>query len=75
MRQNKKGLHNFTLADQDWIGLIIFQKYCGSGLDRIQFHRIRTGFGLKNFTVRSSLIHLPVTTLSHVAPSPGHNSR
>jgi len=31
-----------------------FQKYCGSGLDRIQCHRIRTGLGLKNFTVRSS---------------------
>jgi len=32
-----------------------FQKFCGSGLDRIQFHRIRTGLGLKNFTVLSSL--------------------
>ena len=32
----------------------------GSGLDRIQFHRIRTGLGLKNFTVRSSL---PQTTV------------
>ena len=32
-----------------------FQNFCGSGLDRIQFCRIRTGFGLKNFTVRSSL--------------------
>jgi len=29
----------------------------GSGLDRIQFIRFRTGFGLKNFTVRSSLLH------------------
>jgi len=27
----------------------------GSGLDRIHFFRIRTGLGLKNFTVRSSL--------------------
>jgi len=26
-----------------------FQKFCGSGLDRIQFYRIRTGLGLKNF--------------------------
>jgi len=32
-----------------------FQNFCGSGLDRIQFYRIRTGLGLKNFTVRSSL--------------------
>jgi len=35
-----------------------FQKFCGSGLDRIQFYRIRTGPGLKNFTVRSSLNHI-----------------
>jgi len=27
----------------------------GSGLDRIQFYRIRTGLGMKNFTVSSSL--------------------
>jgi len=32
-----------------------FQQFCGSGLDRIQFYPIRTGLGLKNFTVRSSL--------------------
>jgi len=32
-----------------------FQQFCGSGLDRIEFHRIRAGIGLKNFTVRSSL--------------------
>jgi len=32
-----------------------FQKFCGAGLDQIQFYRIRTGLGLKNFTVRSSL--------------------
>jgi len=32
-----------------------FQKLCGSELDRIQFYRIRTELGLKNFTVRSSL--------------------
>jgi len=38
MRQNK--IHDFTLADQDWIG----------------FNFIRTGLGLKNFTVRSSLV-------------------
>jgi len=34
-----------------------FQTFHGSGLDRIQFYRIRTGLGLKNFTVRSSLPH------------------
>jgi len=32
-----------------------FQKFWGSGLDRIQFLRIRIGLGLENFTVRSSL--------------------
>jgi len=31
----------------------------GSGMDRIQFYRIRTGHGLKNFTVRSSLQRCP----------------
>jgi len=31
-----------------------FEKFC-AGLDRIQFYRTRTGLGLKNFTVRSSL--------------------
>jgi len=49
-----------TDPDQGWIGLKKnfddFQKFCGSGLDRIQFHRIRTGLRLKNFTVRSSLV-------------------
>jgi len=34
-----------------------FQEICGSGLDRIQFCRIRTGLRLKNFTVRSSLVN------------------
>jgi len=33
-----------------------FQKFYRSGLDRIQVYQIRTGLGLKNFTVRSSLI-------------------
>jgi len=28
-----------------------FENFCGSGLDQIQFHRIRTGLGLKHFTV------------------------
>jgi len=40
-----------------------FQKFCRSGLDRIRFHRIRTGLGVKNFTVRSSL--QSTTTASH----------
>jgi len=33
-----------------------FQKFCGAGLDRIQFLRIKIGLGLKNFTVYSSLM-------------------
>jgi len=32
-----------------------FQKFCGSGLDWIQFCRIRTGLGLKNFTQSAHL--------------------
>jgi len=43
MRQNKT--HGFILADQDWIGLMIFK-----------ILRIWIGLGLKNFTVRSSLV-------------------
>jgi len=34
-----------------------FQKFCRSGLDRIRFCRVRTGLGLKNFTVRLSLVN------------------
>jgi len=33
-----------------------FQKFQGSGLDRIQFYWNRIGLGLKNFTVLSSLL-------------------
>jgi len=33
-----------------------FQKICESGLNRIQFFWIRTGLGVKKFTVHSSLI-------------------
>ena len=33
-----------------------FKKFCGLGLDRIQLLRIRIRLGLKNFTVRSSLL-------------------
>ena len=32
----------------------------GSGLDQIQFCRIKSGLGLKNFTVHSSLAHMPL---------------
>jgi len=39
------------------------KKLCGSGLDWIQFCWIMTGLGLKNFTVRSSLIYGPFCTL------------
>jgi len=54
-------------VDQDWTGDFQqfcgseldrtgdFQQFCRSGLDRIQFCQIRTGLGLKNFTVCSSL--------------------
>ena len=34
-----------------------FQKFCRSGLDRIQFYWIRTGFWLKNSTAHSSLLY------------------
>jgi len=47
----------FMLADQDWIGRMIFNNFADQ--DWIQFHRIRTGLGLKNFTVRSSLVDSP----------------
>jgi len=40
-----------------------FQKFCGSGLDRIQFYHIRTGLGLKKFTVRSSLMRSQCLTV------------
>jgi len=33
-----------------------FQKFYRSGLDQVQFYQIRTGLGLKNFTVHSSLL-------------------
>jgi len=48
-------MHDFTLAEQDWIGLMIFKNFV-SGLDWIQFYLIRTVLGLINFTVRSSLL-------------------
>jgi len=46
-------LHWWIRTGLDWW----FSKICESGLDRIQFYRIRTGLGLKNFTVCSSLQH------------------
>ena len=48
-------MHDFILADEDWIGLMIF-KYLRirTGSDSILSDR--TGLGLKNFTVRSSLV-------------------
>ena len=51
IRQNK----NFCTGGSGLDRTYDFQKFCGSGLDRIQFYRIRTGLGQKNFTVRSSL--------------------
>ena len=35
-----------------------FQNFCESGLEQIQFFRIRIGPGLKNFTARSFLCNL-----------------
>jgi len=32
-----------------------FPKFCGSGIDQIQFYRIRIELGLKSLSVRSSL--------------------
>ena len=56
MRQNK--IHDFTWADQDWIGLIIFKNFADQAC--IGFTFVRSGLGLrqKNFTVHcgSSLL-------------------
>jgi len=41
-------MHDFTLADQDWIGLVIFKNFADQ--DWIGFNFIRTGLGLKNFS-------------------------
>jgi len=49
--RSKIKIHDFTLADQDWIGLMIFKNFVD--MDWIGFCFIRSG--LKNFTVRSSL--------------------
>jgi len=44
MKQNKN--ISFCLGGSGLDRTDDFQKFCGSGLDRIQFHRIRTGLGL-----------------------------
>jgi len=50
-------IHDFTLADQDWIGLMIFKNFAyRTGLDLILSDR--TGLRLKNFTFPSSLLSL-----------------
>jgi len=53
MRQNKNTW--FCIGRSGLDRTNDFQKFCGSGLDWIQYHQIRTGLGLKNSTVRSSL--------------------
>jgi len=54
MKQNKNSLFYMGGLVLDWTDN--FQKFCKSGLDRIQFDLIRTGLGLKNITVRSSVL-------------------
>ena len=51
MKQNKNSW--FYVGESGLDRTDDFQKFCGSGLDWIQFHRIRAGLGLKNFTGRS----------------------
>jgi len=53
MGQNKKSL--FYMGGSGLDRSDDFHKFCESGLDWIQFYRIRTGLGLKNLSVRSSL--------------------
>jgi len=53
MRQNKNTWFYISGSGLDRTN--DFQKFGGSGLDQIQFYRIKTGLGLKNFTVCSSL--------------------
>jgi len=65
MRQNKNT--RFYIGGSGLDQTDDFQKFCGSGLDRIQFNRIRTGLGLKNFTVRSSLMHTSALQCSSLA--------
>jgi len=47
MRQNKT--HNFTLADPDWIGLMIFKNFADQDWFGFNFiYGFGTGLGLKN---------------------------
>jgi len=54
-------LNQLYLAKGKIASVVLLAKYNtrfymgGSGLDWIEFYRIRTGLGLRNFTVRSSL--------------------
>ena len=57
-RQNKIRPISFCMGGSGLDRTVDFQKFSRSGLDRIQFYRIRTGLGLKNFTVRWSLLGL-----------------
>jgi len=56
MKQNKNSLIFMGGSGLDRTDDL--QKFCRSGLDRIQFYWNRTGLGLKNFTVRSSLLDM-----------------
>jgi len=47
-------MHDFILADEDWIGLMIF-KYLRTRTGSDSILSDRTGLELKNYTVRSSL--------------------
>jgi len=47
-------MRDFTLADQDWIRLMIFKNFADQ--DWFGFNFIGS-LGLKNFTVRSCLVH------------------
>ena len=46
-----------------------FQKFCRSRLDRIQFYRIKIGLGLKNLSVRSSLVSKSSSTRHSNCPA------
>jgi len=65
MRQNKNSLCYMGGSGLDWTD--DFLKFCRSGLDRIQFCWIRTGLGLKNFKVRSSLIAYSYSSVAILA--------
>jgi len=59
IRQCTKG---FTLVGQVWIGPMIFKNFAVQVWIGFKFHWIRTGLGLKKFTVRSSLL---ISTHNH----------